>query len=444
MNKIFAKWIVIFSLFLFQIACSDSVFKSDSPVTLTLWHVCGDQTDSPMNALVEHFNQDVGRGKGIIVNITSLSNSTDIHFALVAAAKKYPGAGELPDIFISYPKTALDIGQDRLVDWKDYFPEEKLAEFVPSFLAEGEINGRLLILPVAKSSSALFVNATIFDQFARESGVRYEDLATWEGMFRTAKLYNQWSGGKAFFKYDDWLHYGLINTTALGGEFFQGNSVNFQDQEFQRIWSQLAASAVSGEVCLLSGYTTTAMMTGETLCGISSTAAVLYYHDRVIFPDNTSIPLRLKVLPVPYFEGGRRLAVQRGGGLGLVKSTPEKERAAAVFAEWLTAVENNVPFAVETGYFPVKTKAYENFLSQPDLPFKNERYRDLYSTIQQIQAEYQFYIPPFFENYGEVEKAFSEVQLDLFKKYRKQNSDAPLDLNYLPQQILIELESSMK
>ncbi|MDL2313525.1 extracellular solute-binding protein [Desulfovibrio sp. OttesenSCG-928-C14] len=331
--------------------------------------------------------------------------------------KKHPGSGELPDLFTTYPKTVLAIGPERLVDWKDYLSKEKLAEFVPSFVMEGEIDGRLVLLPVAKSSSALFINATIFEQFSRETGVRYEDLATWEGMLEASKRYFQWSGGKAFFKYDDWLHYSMINTASLGGEIFKDKKINFQDSTFQKVWGKLAAAAVSGEVCLLDGYATTAMMTGETLCGVESTASILYFQDNVIFPDNTSIPLRLRILPVPCFKEGKRLAIQRGGGLGLVKSTPEKEQAAAVFAEWLTAAENNVPFVMKTGYFPVKDVAYKNFLKQKDLHFQSDKYRELYLAIQKIHTEYEFYVPPFFDSYGEVEKIFSNTQIELFKKY---------------------------
>lgn len=45
------------------------------PVTLTMWHVYGEQADSPMNRLVEEFNRTVGREKGIIINVTLMSST---------------------------------------------------------------------------------------------------------------------------------------------------------------------------------------------------------------------------------------------------------------------------------------------------------------------------------------------------------------------------------
>ncbi len=424
--------------------CSDSYLDPQKPVTLTLWHVFGAQTDGPMNALVERFNQTVGREKGIVVSVTSVSNSTDIHFALVSAAKREPGAGSLPDMFVTYPKTVLAIGPELVMDWKDWLSEEQIKEYVPSFIEEGKIDGRLLILPVAKSSSALFVNATIFDQFSEETGITYDDLATWEGMFRAAKLYYEWSGGKAFFKYDDWLHYSMINTASLGGDFFQGGKINFHDEQFQKAWSMLAESALAGGVCLLSGYSTSAMMTGESLCGVESTASVLYFKDTVTFPDNTTMPLRLKILPVPCFQGVKLLAIQRGGGLCVTKSTKRKEYAASVFGQWLTATENNVPFVTTTGYFPVKEAAYQILVKGETSSFVNKNYEELYKAVSETYANRIFYVPPFFDQYGEVEKKFSEEQQDLFIKYRellkKDNMSASPEIL---QDIFYELESHM-
>ena len=413
------------------------------PVTLTLWHVFGAQTDGPMNGLVARFNRTVGREKGIVVNVTAVSNSTDIHFALVAAAKKYPGAGSLPDMFITYPKTVFAIGPERLMNWKDWLPEEKRLEFISSFVEEGTVDGRLVLLPVAKSLNVLFINATIFDQFAMESGVSYDDLATWEGMFAAATRYYKWSGGKAFFKYDDWLHYSMLNTVSLGGNFFQGEKINFRDERFRKVWHRLAESALSGGVCLLGGYSTTAMMTGETLCGVGSTASVLYFKDTVTYPDNTTIPLRLKILPVPTFQEGRLLAVQRGGGLGVIKSTPQKEYAASIFGRWLTDTENNVPFVTATGYSPVKEDAHMALVKEDWPSFTSDSYKDLYKTISNMHMQHSFYVPPLFEGYGEMERDFSELQREIFSKYRKSlRNDAQISPELL-HSIFQEFEQSL-
>lgn len=402
---------------LLLVGCREAGLDPDKPVSLSFWHVYGALTDSPMNRLVEEFNSTVGGEKGVVVNVTLLSNSTAMHFPLVAAGKREPGAGPLPDIFVAYPKTVLAIGADRFLDWNTRLFPGTAADYVPSFMKEGTIDGRLVLLPVAKSSSALFVNSVIFDKFAAEKGFSYDDLLTWEGMFRAAEAYHEWSNGKAFFKYDDWLHYTMLNVASYGGDLFKNTRINFDEPYFAKVWKSLARAAAAGHVCLLEGYTTTAMMTGEAICGIGSTASILYFKDRITFSDNTHMPLRLRILPVPHFKGAEALAIQRGSGLCVPRSTEDKELAATIFAEWLTREENNLPFVMATGYMPVKNAAYERIRDPRNIANSNPNAPELYKTVRHIHDGYRFWIPPYFDGYGALEKRFCEEQMKIFSRY---------------------------
>ena len=190
-------------VFLSLSACSDSPLDPAHPVTLTLWHVYGAQTYSPMNELVDRFNRTVGKERGIVLEVPAVSNTSAIHEALVAATRLQPGAGDLPDLFTCYPKTLIAMGSERVLDWGKWFTEEELKAFAPQFLEEGYVDGALRLFPLLKSTNLLYVNATIFDQFSKETGITCADLSTWEGMFRASERYYQWSGGKAFFMYDE-------------------------------------------------------------------------------------------------------------------------------------------------------------------------------------------------------------------------------------------------
>lgn len=50
------------------------------------------------------------------------------------------------------------------------------------------------------------------------------------------------------------------------------------------------------------------------------------------------------MLPFPTFEGGKKVAIQRGAGIAAAKSTSQKEKTAAVFLKWFTAPEQNMRF----------------------------------------------------------------------------------------------------
>ena len=59
----------------------------EHPVTLTIWHVYGSQTISPLNDAIQEFNKTEGKERGIIVNVTSVTDSTAIDEALLASAR---------------------------------------------------------------------------------------------------------------------------------------------------------------------------------------------------------------------------------------------------------------------------------------------------------------------------------------------------------------------
>ena len=123
-------------------SCSNTAKSEEMPTTITVWHVYGGQTDSPLNDLIDEFNQTVGKEQQINVQVTSVSNTNIIHELVLAAANGEPGAPELPDLFVSYPKTVMALPDDSiLVDYRDYFSEEELSAFLPAFVEEGIVTG---------------------------------------------------------------------------------------------------------------------------------------------------------------------------------------------------------------------------------------------------------------------------------------------------------------
>ena len=179
--------------------CSEKTSLSpDDPVTLTMWHVYGEQVDSPMNRLVDEFNETVGHEKGIIIDVTLMSNASQIGEKLTEAQSNTPGLPDMPDLFFCHAANAASLGVDNLVDWNDYFTEDEIDNYIPKFLADGIVDDKLVIFPVAKSTLLLFVSGSQFDRFSAETGVTYGSLDTWDGFFSASEKYYEWSGGKPF------------------------------------------------------------------------------------------------------------------------------------------------------------------------------------------------------------------------------------------------------
>lgn len=387
------------------------------PVTLNIWHNYGGQLKETMDNMVDEFNETVGAEKGIIISVTSISGSATLHEKLNMAAHGDPGAPALPDITTAYPKTALILAdKGLLVDLNSQFSDQELSAYVPEFLEEGRIEGdSLYVFPTAKSTEVLFVNTTIFNRFARDTGAKIEDLTTFEGIARTASLYYDWTDqqtpdvahdGKMFYMSDSLFNFTLIGCKQIGSELITNGKINFTSPQYKRVWDCYYEPAASGKFAVFDGYATDLAKTGDIVCSTGSTAGVSFFSPTVTYADNTSEPAELAILPYPVFEGGQKTAMQRGAGMCVIKSTPEKEYAAAVFLKWFTSPENNLRFVSSTGYLPVTEEAFGEIMSKEIQSVADENIKKLLKTGRIMQQEYEFCIPPLFDWVDELQTEY--------------------------------------
>ena len=182
---------------------SKTLLSPKGPTMVSIWHVYGEQTDSPMNRLLTEFNDTVGKEKGVLLNVTNMTNSAVIGSQLQEAQSGKPGALDLPDLFSAHPADAEALGVEKLVDWNDWFSAEEMAAYVPGFVQDGVIAGKQIVFPVSKSTQLLFLNGSQYARFAADTGAQLEKLDTWDGFFEMAAAYRQWSQGKPFRQLSD-------------------------------------------------------------------------------------------------------------------------------------------------------------------------------------------------------------------------------------------------
>ena len=380
----------------------------DDPVTLTMWHVYGSQTESPLNDSINEFNRTVGKEKGVVINVVSVSSSSAIDEALTAAAKNTPGVPALPDLFTAYPRVAEIIGYDKLLNWNDYFTEQELDTFVDEFIEEGYFDDKLLMLPVAKSTELLFVNQTLFDKFGSAANISTESLSTFEGLFTACEKYYDWSDGQDMFQINDFYHYSLTGMAAFGEDFVVDGKLNLESEAFGKVWEPMAHAGIHGGLCLGDGYASDRWKTGEVISNIGSTAGILYLRDYVTYADNTTEDIETSILAYPHFANGEATVVHRGGGLFALKNEDDrKNEAAAIFAKWLTEKENSLGFVTKAGYLPVTNDAFDSLFANTDT-VENEKYRLLYNAVNGMADEYTYCEVPVFEGASDTQSSFEK------------------------------------
>lgn len=421
MKKVIAVFfILVFSLAIL-VGCNnnDSLLNPKRPVTLTMWHVYGEQADSPMNRFVEEFNRTVGKEKGIIVNVTLMSNASQIGEKLLNAQQGKAGVPAMPDLFFCHASNAKELGTENLIDWKNQFTATELDSFVDSFVADGIVGDSLSVLPVSKSTHLLYLAGSSFERFAKAKNVSYDDLKTWDGFLNVAEKYYDYSAGQPFCAIDYLVRSMELNAISQGAtDFYTDNGWYKDNKILLDSYKKFAESIAKGHIVVSDLYSNTQVMTGQTVAGISSSAAVLYYNDKITYKDNTWEYTNLKVLPIPQSTVGQKYATQAGVGLCAYKTTDQKAEAATVFAKWFTDEKINHDFAAQTGYIPVRKGAFD-LLS--DYPFKSESFKNTYLALKTTMENCTILAEPsidgFYPNTYALYNGIRQIQKQLQTKY---------------------------
>ena len=402
--------------------CASSGVKLDpkNPVTVTMWHNYGGDMQQTMDVLIDEFNSTVGKEQGIKIDVTAISSSAELNESLTMIANGDPGAPNMPDIFTGYPKIAVQFQEkDMLANLDNYFTADELSAYVDEFITEGRLSdGGLYVFPLAKSTEILYLNQTLFDAFAAETGASVDQLSTFEGIAQLAKQYYEWTDaktpdtpndGKQFYSSDAWFHVAEVGMVQLGGSIFDAaGALSLNNNSYTHIFDTLYAPAVEGGFAIYDGYSSDLSKTGDLVCSTGSSAGILFYGDTITYADGTMEQVEYNILPYPIFEGGQKTALQRGGGLMVAKSDEKTEYAATIFIKWLTAAKQNMTFISKTGYLPVTKQAFENEMPAHLETVEDARIKKMLTAVLSMYNNYDFFTAPNTSDFDMVSKGYEK------------------------------------
>lgn len=350
-----------------MVGCSgDTAVKlsPDKPTAIKVWHYYTGAQKSSFDKMVSEFNETVGVSKGIIVEAFSQGNVNELTANILDSANKKVGSEPTPNIFAAYADTAYAIDKLGLaVALEDYMSESELSKYIPFYIDEGRMGegNKAKIFPIAKSTEILMVNKTDFEPFAAETGAKYEDMKTFEGLAKTAKRYYEWSDGKALFGRDAMANYMLIGCKQLGVDIFtvKDNEVafNLDETALKRIWDNYYVPFISGYFAANGKFRSDDAKVGDIISLIGSTTSATFFPTEVAKGTSAPYPVESVCLPAPVFEGSDPYAVQQGAGMVVAKATKEQEYASFVFLQWFTEPARNLEFSLGSCYLPVTVEA---------------------------------------------------------------------------------------
>jgi multiple sugar transport system substrate-binding protein len=362
-----------------------------------------------------------------------------------------PGAPEMPDICTAYPNVAVAFSEKGLLaNFDETFGEEELAAYIPAFVEEGRMGDGLYVFPIAKSTEVLYLNQTLFDRFAAATGASADLLSAFEGIAELSRLYYEWTDaetpetagdGKAFYAADSWFNVAQVGSAQLGASFFDSSGgLPLSGDAYGHIFDTLYAPAASGGFAVYDGYSSDLSKTGDIVCSTGSSAGILFYGDAITYADGTVLDVAYSVLPYPVFEGGAKIAIQRGGGLMAAGGDKTKESAAAAFIKWLTAPEQNMRFVSSTGYLPVTKAAFENELPKYVESAEDERIKKMLRAVTEMYGAYAFMTAPTFEGFDARSKAYEKSFKALLAEGRER---LKVGLEFSPESALDSLKKEI-
>lgn len=353
------------------------------PVSIELWHYYNGPQQVAFTTLVTDFNETVGKEQGITIMPSGLGDIGQLTQAVLDSAEKKVGAPPLPAIFAAYSDTAFEVNKMGLVASLDSYltPTEQKA-YLPGYLDEGrfDADGSLKIFPIAKSTEIMLVNKTDWDKFATATGTGAESLTTMEGITAAAGAYYNWTDsltpakddGKAFFGRDAMANFMLVGCRQQGIELFAVKdgqmTMNLDATALRRLWDNFYIPYINGYFAHFGRFRTDDIKTGDIIAQVGSIAGAAYFPGQVLGQDNSGYDIEMMVLEAPRLAGSAAIAVQQGAGMVVTKSDPSTEEAAVTFLKWFTKKDQNLRFALDSGYLPVTTegaspKALETYLA---------------------------------------------------------------------------------
>lgn len=378
MKKIF-KVISLSLVVLMLFGCTSSDKKTESkslldpnnPQTITIWHYYSDASKILFENMISKFNETVGVEKGVYVDPISKGSIKDLEAAVTDSSKGVINSDPLPNIFSSYIDKAVEIDEaDQLVNLDEYLSEDQKSKFVESFLKAGYGNDKFLAIPIVKSTEVLYLNKNAWDAYKKVSNFTDEDLKTWEGIFEVAKSYHEYmtsssegnkQGPNAFSGLDALSNFIAVGMKQQGVDVVDdaGKKAVLDKAAMRKVFDIYFEAMIKNYFYESGKFRTDNIKSRDIISYIGSTSGASYFPTWVDNNGNQE-DMELQVLPYPNYKDKTAYFIQQGAGMSVTKASPKEIEASILFLDWFTEAEQNMEFAVSTGYLPTNKDAYKN------------------------------------------------------------------------------------
>lgn len=322
---------------------AEIVTEITAPVEITFWHaMSGDQEES-LKKLTEKF---MAENKNITVNLQNQSSYQDLQQKLTATVAS---PKNLPTLTQAYPDWMLNPIKDGLVvELDNFINHEKIGfdnydDILPSFREGAKIDGITYAIPFNKSTEVLWYNKTLLDELGLKAPTTMEEFAT---VCKEIKAKKGIVGGGFDSLSNYYTTYLKNEGVTFDSKFDPTSDASVKAVDYYLNGVKDGYFRIAGTDKYLSGP-----FANETIAMfVGSNAGESFV--------TNGVNGKFEVGVVPYPAENK---MQQGTDLYVFSSaSAEQQTAAFEYLKFLTTKDNQITWAKETGYIPVRTSALES------------------------------------------------------------------------------------
>lgn len=350
-------------------ATSDTAIQ---PCEVTFWHAMTGQQETTLTELTDQFNAE--NEYGITVTLVNQGSYDDLSTKLTANA----AADTLPDLSQAYNSWLIPY-LDKVVHLDDFVANDydNYDDIMESYREETSQFGFINAMPFNKSTYVYFYNKTMFDELGLEAPQTWDDLLTIGKTFQEQK--NMVSLG-----FDDMA--GMLEATLRqnGCDYVTEDGAQFDNEAGQQAIDFIMELYNNGYARLVGedNYFSGPFSNQLIPAYIGSSTGVSYI---------THEDWELGVAPLP--GNTEKAANTAGTNIVMFSKEENQQKAAWEYLKFLTSTDATVKWAMDTGYLPVRTSAYESET------YQNFMKTDATATASYAQADAFFSSPAFNGSY---------------------------------------------
>lgn len=316
------------------------VTEIKNPVEITFWHAMSGDQEKSLQGLVDKFQKV---NPNITVTLQNQSSYPDLQQKITATTAS---PKDLPTMTQAYPDWLLNaIDENLVLDLKPYIEHETLKfdnydDIVKGFREASTLDGKIYGIPFNKSTEVLWYNKTLFDKLNLTVPKTYEEFAKVAKEIKDKE--NIVAGG--FDSLSNYYTTYLKNEgVVFDSKLDPTNEASTKAVNYYLDGIKNGYFRIAGTDKYLSspfGNETIAMLVGSNA-------------SETFVKQGVNNKFEIGVAPYPAKE-----VMQQGTDLFVFNSaTAEQKTAAYEFLKFLTTKENQITWAKDTGYIPVRESA---------------------------------------------------------------------------------------